>query len=110
MDAATRQQVQRDSWRLKAERAQRAEAAAPPVDHSWRGEAACAGQDPEAWVFDNEDNRVARRKVAAAKLVCAACPAAHFCLVYAMGQPSTALVGVWGGTTARERQRMRRGR
>ena len=110
MDAATRQRVQRESWRLKAERVQRAEQATPPEDRSWRAEAACRGQDPERWVLDNEDQKGAQRKIAAAKLVCSTCPVRLPCLTYVLGQPSTALVGVWAGTTAKDRQRIRRRR
>ncbi len=109
MDAATRQRVQREGWRQKRERADREEAATPPEDRSWRAEAACAGQDPADWVFDNEDQKGARVKIAAAKLTCQACPSLLPCLNYALAQRSDT-VGVWAGTTARDRQRIRRRR
>jgi WhiB family redox-sensing transcriptional regulator len=42
----------------------------------------------------------------AAKAVCVACPVRVECLEHALADPE--LVGVWGGTSDRERRRMRR--
>lgn len=109
-DAATRKRAQREAWRVKREEAHRVAEAAPPEDRTWREHAACAGQDPAEWVIDNEDQPGARAKIAAAKLTCQTCPVAHFCLVWALTQPATSIVGVFGGTTSRDRQRIRRRR
>ena len=39
--------------------------------------------------------------------VCAACPVARQCLEYALSMPDNP-VGIWGGTSFRERRAMRR--
>jgi WhiB family redox-sensing transcriptional regulator len=43
-----------------------------------------------------------------AKQVCAMCPVSLECLAYAL--TFSAVDGVWGGTTERERRRMKRGK
>ena len=41
-----------------------------------------------------------------ARAVCGACTVRSDCLAYALADPS--LVGLWGGTTEKERRQMRR--
>ena len=65
----------------------------------WRGDALCTQTDPEVFFPEKgESNK-------SAKKVCAACPVAAECLEYALAHSD--LVGVWGGTSAKGRQRIR---
>lgn len=68
---------------------------------AWRERAACAGTDPEQFfpAFPS------RGTAAAARELCASCPAVRSCLEYALADES--IVGIWGGTNERERQVMR---
>lgn len=59
----------------------------------------CAQTDPE--VFFPEKSEPA----APAKKVCRRCPVLRSCRDYALDRPE--LVGVWGGMTAKERERAR---
>lgn len=71
-------------------------------DPAWMRDAACAHIDvtPETdpWFGD-------RRLVDQAKKVCRDCPVKEPCLAYALANRIEH--GVWGGTSARERRRMR---
>ena len=66
-----------------------------------RQDRSCLGTDPEIYVSDNLGDQNY------AKHVCLNCPVVAQCLRYAMENPS--LVGVWGGTSSKDRMRMRRG-
>lgn len=66
---------------------------------AWHDDAACAGSDANFFPQKGGDVRPA-------KAVCAACPVRSACLSWALDQ-GVRLVGVWGGTTARERRRLR---
>jgi WhiB family transcriptional regulator, redox-sensing transcriptional regulator len=68
----------------------------PPRD-MYEG-AACAGVEPR--VFDGRDPG----SVALAREICAKCPVAVRCLAWAMAAEPW---GIWGGMTARERDRLR---
>lgn len=70
---------------------------------SWRSVAACKGTDPGVFVVD-----IPRSNVKRAKTICARCSVLADCLRYAVDNPE--LVGVFGGTTARERRAMCEGR
>lgn len=69
-------------------------------DLSWMNAALCAQTDPEAFHPGKSETNTA------AKRTCAACDVTTECLAYALADPS--LEGVWGGTSQRERQAMRR--
>ena len=69
-------------------------------DLSWMEAALCAQTDPDAFHPGKSDTNTA------AKSICAACDVTAECLAYALDDPS--LEGVWGGTSVRERQAMRR--
>ena len=69
-------------------------------DLSWMNAALCAQTDPDAFHPGKSDTNTA------AKRTCAACDVTTACLAYALADPS--LEGVWGGTSVRERQAMRR--
>jgi WhiB family redox-sensing transcriptional regulator len=70
---------------------------APP---EWMADGLCAQVDPE--LFFPEAGAPNRE----AKAVCAGCEVRSECLAYALAHRER--FGVWGGTTERERRRMRR--
>lgn len=70
----------------------------PLTPPSWHADAACAGTDTE-WFFDGEDTE-------GALAVCEDCAAREPCLKWALEHDEA---GVWGGTTDRDRDRLRRG-
>ena len=67
----------------------------------WKLAGLCAQTDPEA--FFPEKGGSTRE----ARAVCGACPVAAECLEYALAHDER--FGIWGGTSERERQRLRRG-
>jgi WhiB family redox-sensing transcriptional regulator len=76
--------------------------AAPPA---WTELALCAQSDPDAWFPERGQN------VNLAKLICRRCPVRAECLDYALSGADTwqgIATGIWGGTTPRERQTLRR--
>lgn len=87
------------------------------VEASWRWQAACRDrvQRPEddlwfgATALDGqaEHYRLARKRVQAAKRICANCPAQAECLAFALATRQRH--GVWGGHSEAELARLRRG-
>jgi WhiB family redox-sensing transcriptional regulator len=68
---------------------------------AWHVRAACRGEDVSTFILERgQSDKAAQR-------VCAACPVRSECHGYAMDDPE--LVGVWGGTSGRQRRLMRRG-
>jgi WhiB family redox-sensing transcriptional regulator len=67
--------------------------------HRWRTEAACRGIDPAVFFPTSAD--AAGMKYALS--ICAACPVKAECLEANLWEPD----GVWGGTSAKERTRIR---
>lgn len=67
----------------------------------WRTRAACRGANPDLFFPGRSDHDGIRR----AKLICAGCDVRAECLADAL--PDAHLVGVFGGTSERERSRMR---
>ncbi|MET7335891.1 WhiB family transcriptional regulator [Nonomuraea sp. NPDC005650] len=69
-----------------------------------RSAPACAGADPELFfpITDNEDGP-AFLQIQEAKAICAGCPIRESCLEDGMDEP----YGVFGGTTPKERRRLR---
>ena len=65
----------------------------------WHQEAVCAQTDPE--IFFPEGNASLKDAIN----ICKTCPVATQCLEYAM--KNTEVYGIWGGTTARQRTRLR---
>ena len=62
-------------------------------------------QLPECFFPEDEPNLYLRRKlIAVAKEVCDDCPVKARCFDYAL---SAGMVGIWGGTTAEERSKLR---
>ena len=71
----------------------------------WFDRAACKGMDPELF-FPVGTTGPALVQIAEAKAICAECPVAVDCLLYALetGQ----IAGVWGGMSEDERRELRR--
>ena len=74
-------------------------------DRSWVDAAVCRGMDTNLF-FPGRGDPVPAVVVEA----CAACPVAGPCLDYALSRPLHECPGVWGGTSERERRRIRRER
>lgn len=71
----------------------------------WKDDANCRGLNPE--IFHVEDKgAVGRAKVAAARDVCDGCTVRTECLAYAIANNEE--LGIWGGTTDRQRRQMRK--
>jgi WhiB family transcriptional regulator, redox-sensing transcriptional regulator len=75
---------------------------APAADTSWLEHAACKGTDPSIFFPGRGDTRHLQQ----AQAVCAHCPVRNPCLQYALASPYL-MQGVWGGTSERERRRIR---
>lgn len=69
----------------------------------WFTRAACIGVDPDLFFPDRGG------PVAEAKAVCRSCPVCRDCLEFALAEPAERF-GVWGGTSERERRRVRAAR
>lgn len=70
----------------------------PTTGTTWRDDTPCSQVDPELWF--PEKGRQAREAMA----ICGSCDVRRQCLEYALTHHET---GIWGGTTERERMRMR---
>ena len=69
-----------------------------PRRPAWHQNAACAGQTDLFFVKGTPPTRT--------RDICGGCPVREECLETALADPD--LVGLWGGTTERERREMRR--
>lgn len=67
-------------------------------DLDWQDHAACKGADLEAFFTHGKPNP-------AALALCESCPVVESCREYAVDRPWIA--GIWGGTTSKERDRLR---
>ncbi|MFV0258395.1 MAG: WhiB family transcriptional regulator [Acidimicrobiales bacterium] len=77
----------------------------PDPDLSWRATAACRDTSPELF-FPIGTTGQAVDQIAAAKLVCTACPSRVPCLEFALSTNQDS--GVWGATSEEERRQLRR--
>ena len=68
-------------------------------DTAWMADAACKGQGAERW---HPEAKPPERLLATCRL----CPVIDQCAAYAIADPT--LHGVWGATTAKDRNRIRR--
>jgi WhiB family redox-sensing transcriptional regulator len=66
--------------------------------------AACIGEPRE--LFFPGPGQDGIRKTKKAKQICRTCPVVNDCIVYAMSFSPRSLIGIWGGTTERERTRI----
>jgi WhiB family transcriptional regulator, redox-sensing transcriptional regulator len=71
----------------------------------WRSLAACLSADPDLF-FPISASGPAEHQIAQAKAICAGCQARQACLDFAL--ETHQVYGVWGGTSAEERQLLRR--
>lgn len=71
-----------------------------------QGEPPCASSDPDLFFPDAEMPNAAMI-TRMAKQVCSECPYVNECLEWALKADER--IGIWGGTTAAERRRMKRG-
>ena len=74
---------------------------------NWRSSGACRSADPDLF-FPGPGQGPAEKQIARAKMICAGCGVRRECLEFAMAHDQT--YGIWGGTTAEDRQRDRRRR
>lgn len=74
-----------------------------PADLRWQDHAICTDH-PDRSIFFPERGQ----STAEAKAVCRTCPVRAECLEHAVTYPEK--IGVWGGTSERERRRLRRQR
>jgi WhiB family transcriptional regulator, redox-sensing transcriptional regulator len=72
---------------------------------NWRSAGACRSADPDLF-FPISSAGPAQRQIAQAKMICAACGVRQECLDFAVTHGQ--VHGIWGGTTAEDRQRDRR--
>ena len=81
---------------------------------TWREEAACRGANPEIFFLGYGPGRghgqLSKTAKARALELCAGCPVADVCLDYALSLPASGDFGIWGGTTEKERIKLRRAR
>jgi len=70
----------------------------------WMTKAACIGEPRE--LFFPGPGQDGIRKTKKAKQICRTCPVVNDCIVYAMSFSPRSLIGIWGGTTERERTRI----
>lgn len=77
---------------------------------TWREEAACHGINPDIFFPHAASPRgtVTKASKALALAMCAGCGVTMACLEYALSMPLTQDFGIWGGTTAGQRDKMRR--
>jgi WhiB family redox-sensing transcriptional regulator len=71
----------------------------------WRSAAACRSADPDLF-FPASVTGPDARQIARAKTICAGCGVRQECLEFALTHAQN--FGIWGGTTAEDRQRDRR--
>lgn len=72
------------------------------IKGGWRHLGSCCGEDPEVFYPDNDE------EATLALQICAGCVVREACLEYAL--EARERLGVWGGTTERERRRIWRRR
>jgi WhiB family redox-sensing transcriptional regulator len=76
------------------------------LDPEWRDKAACKGINPNLFV----PPQGAQLMIQAAKKVCAGCPVTEECLDEALSRTAEQVHGVWGGTTQKQRIKMKKQR
>jgi WhiB family transcriptional regulator, redox-sensing transcriptional regulator len=77
------------------------------IPGKWTQQALCAQAFPDAWYPDRNQ----RELIQLAKQICARCPVQAVCLQHALSGADSwggISTGIWGGTAAQERSRLRR--
>jgi len=79
---------------------------------SWRDMAACVDTNPGVFFphADRPRGGVTKKAKARALAVCAGCGVTAPCLTYALTTPASQDYGIWGGTTASQRIKLRQNR
>lgn len=72
-----------------------------------KGNASCAEVDPELFFPERGAVTAGQRGIQSAKSICRTCPYTIECLEWALTHNE---MGIWGGTTERERRRLKRNR
>jgi WhiB family redox-sensing transcriptional regulator len=67
----------------------------------------CSGADPDAYFPEKGNSGSTTREIQMAKSICKTCPYQSQCLDWAINNHE---LGIWGGTTERERRSIRRSR
>jgi WhiB family transcriptional regulator, redox-sensing transcriptional regulator len=73
-------------------------------DDDWRSRGACRTADPDLF-FPVSSSGMSNFQLRQAKVICGRCPVKAQCLEFALATHQ--VHGVWGGTSERERTRMR---
>ncbi len=84
-------------------------ATALAIPGRWAEQALCAQADPDAWFPSKGQHALA----AIATRICGLCPVRARCLDYALAGADTwagIAIGIWGGTTPQDRDRLRQQR
>lgn len=76
------------------------------MEQDWQQLALCATLPPETFFLDGATGGELTAREGQAKQICHACPVIRQCRDHAVNAPE--LHGIWGATTPRERERMRR--
>lgn len=71
----------------------------------WLQDGLCKGDDAERWIAPGDLPTTKKLKA-----VCDECPVREPCLEYALELPERETMGVWGGTSERERRKIRMNR
>ncbi len=96
---------ERPDWPTNGRSIGPTDAVPPPEDlEGWKSFGACSGVDPNIFYPIEERNE---EKVERAKAYCGLCAVQNTCLEYALANKE---YGIWGGTTTKERGRIRRQR
>ncbi len=79
---------------------------------TWREGAACRGANPGIFFLGYGPprgyGRLSKMAKARALELCAGCPVTGECLAYALTMPANGDFGIWGGTTANQRVKIRK--
>lgn len=81
----------------------------------WQDQANCIGADQQLFFPERPPGRshgaantLITAQIKAAKTICAGCCVTAECLAYALAFPAADQFGIWGGTTPKEREALRR--
>lgn len=75
------------------------------TSRDWTKDAACKGAPIEIFFLERGCSKYDSQP---ARQLCASCKVQPQCLDYALTQPEPNVLGIWGGTTGKERRAMRR--
>ncbi len=79
-------------------------------DTDWTKNAACRGMSPSVFIHSKLSWGKRQEAEDYAKSICATCPVQEECLEYALMLPPSWALGIWSGTTEKDRRRLRRER